>query len=124
MTAVEGGEHHTICCTDQGRVYCWGRNDESQCGAGDLYDPYKREEQRQKAEAEAKILEESKEKPEEEIPLTQSAQKSRKKKQPLEKEPDLDGIAYFLRPKLVEGLLVDKSVSRVAAGSNYCYALV
>lgn len=56
--------------------------------------------------------------------MTQSTQKARKKKQPSEKEPDLDGIAYFLRPKLVEGLLVDKKVSFVAAGSNYCYAVV
>lgn len=49
VTSVEGGEHHTVCCTDQGVVFCWGRNDESQCGLGDLFDPYKREEQIKKA---------------------------------------------------------------------------
>jgi alpha-tubulin suppressor-like RCC1 family protein len=39
---VAGGEHHTIAVTDQGRVYCWGRNDEGQCGRGDLFGQFKR----------------------------------------------------------------------------------
>ena len=34
---VDGGEHHTICLTEEGRVYVWGRNDEGQCGVGDLF---------------------------------------------------------------------------------------
>jgi regulator of chromosome condensation len=25
---INGGEHHSIALTDDGRVYCWGRNDE------------------------------------------------------------------------------------------------
>ena len=25
---VKGGEHHTVCLTKSGKVYCWGRNDE------------------------------------------------------------------------------------------------
>jgi alpha-tubulin suppressor-like RCC1 family protein len=34
---VAGGEHHTLCVTEDGRVFCWGRNDEGQCGVGDLF---------------------------------------------------------------------------------------
>jgi regulator of chromosome condensation len=25
---IAGGEHHSIACTRDGRVFCWGRNDE------------------------------------------------------------------------------------------------
>lgn len=25
---IAGGEHHSIACTKDGRVFCWGRNDE------------------------------------------------------------------------------------------------
>ena len=39
---VAGGEHHTIAVTSEGKVYCWGRNDEGQCGKGDLYGQFKR----------------------------------------------------------------------------------
>lgn len=42
-TAVAGGEHHTISLTKSGRVYCWGRNDEGECGVGDLFGKYRRE---------------------------------------------------------------------------------
>jgi len=133
---VEGGEHHTVCVTNKGKVYCWGRNDESQCGAGDLFEPYKRQEAlkahekmmaEQSQQPAAKLQEaedtkgdsgEAKEKP--------AKKTSRKVKQSSQKddEPDLDGIGYFLRPHLVQGELVDKVVTSVAAGSNYCYALV
>lgn len=34
---IAGGEHHSIAVTAEGKVYCWGRNDEGQCGRGDLY---------------------------------------------------------------------------------------
>jgi regulator of chromosome condensation len=37
VTMMAGGEHHTIAVTIEGKVYCWGRNDEAQCGLGDLY---------------------------------------------------------------------------------------
>lgn len=56
--------------------------------------------------------------------MSQISKKERKKKPSVEQEPDLDGIAYFTRPNLTKGLLVDKHVSNVFAGSNYCYALV
>jgi hypothetical protein len=36
----------------------------------------------------------------------------------------MDGIDYFLRPHRVEGLLTDKKVTSIAAGSHYCYAIV
>jgi alpha-tubulin suppressor-like RCC1 family protein len=39
---IAGGEHHSIAVTVEGKVYCWGRNDEGQCGLGDLYGSYKR----------------------------------------------------------------------------------
>jgi alpha-tubulin suppressor-like RCC1 family protein len=32
LSQIKGGEHHTIGLTSEGKVYCWGRNDESQCG--------------------------------------------------------------------------------------------
>ena len=37
IQAVDGGEHHTIALTEEGKVYCWGRNDEGQGGLGDLF---------------------------------------------------------------------------------------
>ena len=42
ITIIAGGEHHSIACTIDGKVYCWGRNDEGQCGQGDLYGAYRR----------------------------------------------------------------------------------
>ena len=55
---VSGGEHHTIALTKSGRVYCWGRNDEGECGVGDLFGKYRREqailEQQKLEEAEKK----------------------------------------------------------------------
>lgn len=38
---IDGGEHHSIGLTVSGKVYCWGRNDESQCGIGNLYDEWR-----------------------------------------------------------------------------------
>jgi len=38
---IAGGEHHSIGLTVTGKVYCWGRNDESQCGKGDLYNVFR-----------------------------------------------------------------------------------
>ena len=40
---VAGGGHHTIALTKSGRVYVWGRNDEGECGVGDLFGKYRRE---------------------------------------------------------------------------------
>jgi len=28
VVQIVGGEHHTIACTNDGRVFTWGRNDE------------------------------------------------------------------------------------------------
>lgn len=39
---MAGGEHHSIAVTSEGKVFTWGRNDEGQCGQGDLYAPFKR----------------------------------------------------------------------------------
>ncbi len=39
---IAGGEHHSIAVTDDGQVYCWGRNDEGQCGVGDTYGEYRK----------------------------------------------------------------------------------
>lgn len=49
VTQLAGGEHHTIALTESGRVYCWGRNDEGECGVGDLFGKYRREEAARKA---------------------------------------------------------------------------
>ena len=42
ITLIAGGEHHSIAVTNEGKVYCWGRNDEAQCGLGDLYGAHKK----------------------------------------------------------------------------------
>lgn len=28
VNVIAGGEHHTVACTSDGKVFCWGRNDE------------------------------------------------------------------------------------------------
>ena len=43
LSQIAGGEHHTIALSETGRVYCWGRNDEGECGVGDLFGQYRRE---------------------------------------------------------------------------------
>ena len=43
VSMIAGGEHHTIAVTMEGKVYCWGRNDESQVGLGDIYDRHRRQ---------------------------------------------------------------------------------
>ena len=59
VSQIAGGEHHTIALTSEGKVYCWGRNDESQCGLGDLYDSHRREKAQKEYEAEMKAAEEA-----------------------------------------------------------------
>lgn len=34
VVAVSAGHHHTVCVTDGGELWAWGRNDASQCGLG------------------------------------------------------------------------------------------
>ena len=52
---ITGGEHHSICLTETGSVYVWGRNDEGQCGVGDLFGQHQKEKRaKQQAEEEAK----------------------------------------------------------------------
>ena len=62
---VAGGEHHTIALTKSGRVYVWGRNDEGECGVGDLFGKYRREQailEQQKHEEEERLAKEAAEK--------------------------------------------------------------
>ncbi len=40
---IAGGEHHSIALTREGKVFCWGRNDDGQCGRGDLFGTYKKQ---------------------------------------------------------------------------------
>jgi regulator of chromosome condensation len=42
IVMIAGGDHHTTALTVEGKVYCWGRNDEGQCGKGDLFGQFKR----------------------------------------------------------------------------------
>ena len=49
MKSLEGGEHHTICLTEDGEVYVWGRNDEGEGGVGDLFGKWRREQAEKKA---------------------------------------------------------------------------
>jgi len=55
VVEVAGGEHHTIALTKSAHVYCWGRNDEGECGVGDLFGKYRREQ----AQLEQQRLEEA-----------------------------------------------------------------
>ena len=148
---MAGGEHHTIALTKSGRVYCWGRNDEGECGVGDLFGKYRREEAERKAkeeleaaeaavaaaaaakaEAEAAPVtgEEGKEeagaadggnKPEEES--KKPIRKSRKSNKSKEdEEPDLIGIYYFSIPNPVPSL-DGKGITQVSACGHYNYAV-
>ena len=51
ITMVAGGEHHSIACDADGKVWAWGKNDEGQMGLGDLYGEFCKEEKIQKEEA-------------------------------------------------------------------------
>jgi alpha-tubulin suppressor-like RCC1 family protein len=55
---MAGGEHHSIAVTGEGKVYCWGRNDEGQCGKGDLYGQHKRKRAQEEYEKMMKKMEE------------------------------------------------------------------
>ena len=59
---LAGGEHHTTAVTAEGRVYCWGRNDEGQCGRGDLYGQFKRRKAQEEYERAMKEMQEAEEK--------------------------------------------------------------
>lgn len=142
-TFVAGGEHHAIALTKSGRVYCWGRNDEGECGVGDLFGKYRREkailDQQQAEEAERKAKEEAEKaasivqeaEPAAEagasegaMTASQATKKTRKssKKSKEEKEPDLAGIYYFAVPNPVVSL-DGKGITSVKAAGHYCYAL-
>lgn len=54
--------------------------------------------------------------------LTQGTKARRAAKKKAESEPDLNGIYFFRRPNLLSGL-EGKKISKVFAGSNFCYAL-
>lgn len=56
---MAGGEHHSIAIADDGRVFCWGRNDEGQCARGDLFGQYKRRKAQEEYE---KLIKEEEEK--------------------------------------------------------------
>ena len=56
---IQGGEHHSIARTKDGLVYCWGKNDEGQCGLGDTFGEYRKQ---KKAEEMEKLLKEEEEK--------------------------------------------------------------
>ena len=56
---ITGGEHHSIAVTEEGQVYCWGRNDEGQCAQGDLYGEYRKVKAKEEYE---KLMKEEEEK--------------------------------------------------------------
>lgn len=62
LQEVNGGEHHSIALTKDGKVYCWGRNDEGQMGMGDLYGDYRRK--KAQAEVERAMAEQAAAQPE------------------------------------------------------------
>lgn len=149
-TQVAGGEHHTIALTKSGRVYCWGRNDEGECGVGDLFGKYRREEAARQAQRELEAAEaaaaaakaeaekaaaggadaegaaagDEEGKPAADEEAKKPARRSRKssKKSKEDEEPDLAGIYYFAIPNPVPAL-DGKGVSQVAAAGHYNYAV-
>jgi alpha-tubulin suppressor-like RCC1 family protein len=58
VVMLAGGEHHSIAVTAEGKVFCFGRNDEGQCGRGDLYGQYKRRKAQEEYEKLMKQMEE------------------------------------------------------------------
>ena len=62
---IQGGEHHSIARTKDGLVYCWGKNDEGQCGLGDTYGDYMKKKKQEEMERLAKEEEEKKREAEE-----------------------------------------------------------
>ena len=60
VVELAGGEHHSIARTKKGLVYCWGRNDEGQCGIGDTYGDYRKQKAQEDMEKAAKLEEEKK----------------------------------------------------------------
>lgn len=58
IVSIAGGEHHSIALTANGEVYCWGKNDEGQCGVGDLYGDYRKKKALEEYEAAMKAEEE------------------------------------------------------------------
>lgn len=125
---LAGGEEHTIAVSSDGRVYCWGRNDEGQAGLGDIFGEYNREVKQEKLEAEA--LKQQEEAKEEQLRMSQPAPEDdgtvKKRKKPAakkEKEVNLSGIMFFKRPQLVDTLPEGVKFNRVFAASHYCYCL-
>jgi alpha-tubulin suppressor-like RCC1 family protein len=59
VVEIAGGEHHSIARTKDGVVYCWGKNDEGQCGLGDTFGDYNKQ---KKAEEMERLLKEEEEK--------------------------------------------------------------
>jgi hypothetical protein len=94
-------------------VLCWGRNDEGQCGVGDLFGDYSREKKQEDAEHEALLAQQ---KTEGIAPEEKTKGKAKK-----EKQPDLNKIRYFRRPNEVTGLK-DMKITRIFAGTHYNYA--
>ena len=60
VVELAGGEHHSIARTQKGLVYCWGRNDDGQCGIGDTYGEYRKQKAQEELEKQAKLEEERK----------------------------------------------------------------
>ena len=62
---IQGGEHHSIARTKDGLIYCWGKNDEGQCGLGDTYGDYRKQKKKEEMEKALKEEEEKKREAEE-----------------------------------------------------------
>lgn len=122
VVEVSGGEHHSIGRTKKGLVYCWGRNDEGQCGVGDTYGDWRKKKAAEKAA-------------ETEQPPVATQDGAAKKKETPKKEEDLKYIFYFYRPELVESLwkwelkegddanALRKPAKQIIAAGQYSYAI-
>jgi alpha-tubulin suppressor-like RCC1 family protein len=56
IVEVAGGEHHSTARTNEGLVYCWGRNDEGQLGLGDTYGDWRKKKKEKEQEIERQEL--------------------------------------------------------------------
>jgi alpha-tubulin suppressor-like RCC1 family protein len=53
--SADGGENHSIALDDQGKVYCFGLNDEGQCGVGDTFGDYRKKVAEDPSQAETNL---------------------------------------------------------------------
>lgn len=99
IVQVDGGEHHSIALSSDGKVYVFGNNVEGQAGFGDIYGKYRR------------------------TKLNEAYESGMTEAQIGDLDFHIESKAFFSKPVQVTGDLLTKKVSKVFAAGNFCYAL-